>query len=105
MKVEYFSLWENCIAGILSKINFMNGDQNTPGVRHELVQILRQPTDLDTPGGHITEGWIGIVKMMSPPQGLSKPDYLRDDGFHMPRSRSSQIAKGEIQVDLDQQDY
>lgn len=76
LKNGYFSLWENCIAGILSKVNDLNVDLNTPGTRYEIVQILRQPTDLDTPGGCVTEGWIGIVLMTTPPQSLSNQSYL-----------------------------
>jgi hypothetical protein len=79
MKNGYFSLWENCIAGILSKVNDLNVDLNTPGTRYEIIQILRQPTDLDTPGGCVTEGWIGIVLMTTPVGSLPPPPTIPDE--------------------------
>ena len=73
----YISVWKNSIGGILSWLNDHNVDISVPGRTYELIQIIRQPTDLDTPGGFKTEGWIGIVKITTPPESLQQAEYLQ----------------------------
>ncbi len=72
----YVSVWKNTIGGILTYLNDHNVDLSVPGRVYELVQILRQPTDLDTPGGMRTEGWIGIIKITTPADALQQAEYL-----------------------------
>lgn len=55
----YISLWKTTISDILSWINRNNDNPNSDVVA-ELIQIL--------PRGHVTEGWIGIVRITKPPQ-------------------------------------
>lgn len=66
MKNGYVSVWKTTISGILQWLNDSNAHRDVPDKTYELIQILRQPTQGDTPGGHVTEGWFGIIKISTP---------------------------------------
>lgn len=72
MNFHYISLWMDSINQLIGRVNFFNREPEVEGRTYELIQILRQPTAGDTPGGDRTEGWIGIVKVSAPPPEVDK---------------------------------
>ena len=80
MSYKYISIWTTSINQLIGRVNFFNREPEVKGRSYELIQILRQPTAGDTPGGDRTEGWIGIVKVTTQPPPVDKTHLKEEEG-------------------------
>jgi len=67
MNNGYYSIWKTTMHAVLKRVNDLNESLLIPGQVHTIVQMIHYPYN-PAMNGAVTDEWIGIVKVSTPPQ-------------------------------------